>query len=339
VTEIVLRRPFDAHAHLRDGDLLRAVRPATASWCGAVIAMPNLRPPVRTPAEARSYAARIDAAGSPGLTALTPGYLTDASDPVEVVAGFRGGAWPAMKLYPAHATTHAEHGVRSMDAVAGVLSAMDEAGMPLLVHGEGTDPDVDVFDREAVFVDRVLDPVRRRHPNLPIVLEHVSSAAGLAWVRDAGGRTAGTITPHHLVWTRNDLFRAGLRPHCWCLPVVKTAADRDALRVAATSGDPRFFLGTDSAPHPVADKERDGGAAGVFNAPTALQTYAEVFEEHRALHHLDAFASQAGRAFYGLPAEERTIRLVREEQVAAPMWGGVRVFRGGETLRWRVDPD
>ncbi len=334
-------RPDDWHAHFRDGDFAADLLPAHASF-GRVIAMPNLTPPVTTPGDASAYADRLRKCAPAGVTPVAVGYLTDATRPDEVLRGYADGAWKAMKLYPAHATTNAAQGVTDIAALDPVFAAMAGADMPLLVHGEVTDPEVDVFDREEAFLERVLSPLRARHPTLRVVIEHASTAAAVRLVlADASGRLAATVTPHHLVWTRNDLFRSGLRPHCYCLPVVKTEADRRALVEAVTRGDPRFFLGTDSAPHPVHRKEADGGAAGVFNAPTALATYAEVFEEAGALDHLATFASTAGAQFYGVPVATTATRLRPTPWTPDDVWstraGPVRVFRGGERLRWRVD--
>lgn len=338
IDSLTLTLPDDWHAHLRDGELLRAVLPATAAHFGRAIAMPNLVAPVVTAADGRAYRQRILDALPPGaqFEPLIVGYLTDTTQKSDVLAGFAEGTFLGMKLYPAHATTHSAAGVSDIGAITSVLEAMASVGMPLLVHAEVTDPDVDVFDREAVFVDRVLAPLHERLPTLPVVLEHVTSTIGVAWVQSTSRKVAATITPHHLLWTRNVLFAGGLRPHCWCLPVVKTAADRQALREAACSGDPRFFLGTDSAPHVVAHKERDGGAAGVFNAPTALSAYAMVFDEMGALPALEAFASQSGPAFYGLQPNPTTVTLTRQAWTAPSTIGGVRVFLGGEQLPFTV---
>ncbi len=267
-------------------------------------------------------------------------YLTDAADPAEIARGYAEGVFAAVKLYPAHATTNSAFGVADLDRVSAVLERMAAIGMPLLIHGEVTDPEVDLFDREAVFIDRVLDPLRRRLPELRIVLEHITTEEAADYVADAGPNLAATITAHHLVINRNAIFAGGIRPHLYCLPIAKREKHRRALRRAAVSGDARFFLGTDSAPHPVAAKETACGCAGIFTAPCALETYVEVFEEENALDRFEAFAALNGPAFYRLPPNEARITLRREplsvpEQVGA---GDIAlaVFRGGETLRWRL---
>lgn len=334
--QLVLRRPDDWHLHLRDGEMLAAVAPHSRAF-GRVIAMPNLSPPITTVAAAAAYRERIEAAG---LRPLMTCYLTDRADPGELARGFCEGVWVAAKLYPAKATTNSEHGVTDVAQVMAALERMAEIGMPLLVHGEVTDPDVDVFDREAAFLDRVLGPLCARLPSLKVVLEHATTREAVAFVQSAPRHVAATLTPHHLWWNRNALFDGGLRPHAYCLPVLKRERDRLALRAAATSGDPRFFAGTDSAPHAVARKEQDCGCAGVFCAPTALAAYAQVFEDEGALDRLEGFLSLHGAAFYGLPPSEERVALLREPWtppvVVPAAEGGVRVFLGGEVLRWRV---
>ncbi len=311
---ITLRRPDDWHLHLRDGAMLRAVLPATAAVFGRAVVMPNLVPPVVTAAAARAYRDRIlDALPSGSrFEPLMTAYLTEATDPDDLAAGARDGLFTAVKLYPAGATTNSHAGVRSIAAVAPVLERMQAIDLPLLVHGEVVDPAIDIFDREAVFLDRVLEPLRRDFPALRIVLEHVTTRQGVAWVRaQADGRVAATITPHHLVLNRNDLLVGGIRPHFYCLPILKREEHRLALREAATSGDPRFFLGTDSAPHPIGAKEAACGCAGVFNAHAALSVYAAVFEAEGALDRLEVFASLNGPRFYGLPPNEDRLTLER----------------------------
>jgi len=268
-------------------------------------------------------------------------YLTDATDPEEVARGYEERVFAAVKLYPANATTNSALGVTNYDRVSPVFERMAGLGMPLLIHGEVTEPAVDVFDREAVFIERVLDPLRRRLPELRIVLEHVTTEEAVAYVGSSGANLAATITAHHLVINRNAIFAGWVRPHLYCLPIAKREKHRLALRRAATSGDKRFFLGTDSAPHPVAAKETACGCAGIFTAPCALETYAEVFEEEKALDRLEAFASLNGPKFYGLPPNQTRITL-RHEPLPVPERIGqgentVVPFRAGETLRWRLD--
>jgi dihydroorotase len=267
-------------------------------------------------------------------------YLTDGADPAELARGKEEGVWVASKLYPAHATTNSAHGVTSMDAIARGLEAMEKAGMPLLVHGEVTDPEVDIFDREAVFLDRVLAPLIKRHQGLKIVLEHITTREGVQFVEAHPGRLGGTITPHHLSYNRNALFKGGIRPHFYCLPIAKREEHRLALRKAATSGSPQFFLGTDTAPHTADTKECACGCAGVFNAPVAMQIYAQVFMEETALDKLESFASLNGPRFYGLPVNEEHITLQARpldapEQVEVP--GGnksIVVFRPDTPVGW-----
>jgi dihydroorotase len=339
---ITLRRPDDWHVHFRDGEMLRAVALLTAMQFARAIVMPNLVPPVTTVAAARAYRERILTALPEGadFTPLMTCYLTDATDPDEVVRGFEAGVFAAVKLYPAHATTHSAHGVTDIDRVMPVLERMAGIGVPLLIHGEVTDPDVDIFDREPVFIDRVLDPLRRRLPELRVVLEHVTTEEAVACVRDGGPNLAATITAHHLIINRNAIFQGGIRPHLYCLPIAKRERHRLALRRAATSGDPHFFLGTDSAPHAIPTKETACGCAGIFTAASALELYAAVFEEEGALDRLEAFASVSGPAFYRLPANETRIMLRREPWAVPHRIGdgdlAVTPFRAGESLRWRL---
>jgi dihydroorotase len=341
---ITLRRPDDWHVHLRDGAMLKAVLPYTARSFARAIVMPNLVPPVATVAAAESYRARILAALPADLagrfTPLMTCYLTDDANPEQIERGFKTGVFTAVKLYPANATTNSASGVTDLAKCRGALAKMERIGMPLLIHGEVTDPLVDVFDREAVFIERVLAKLMRDFPGLKIVLEHVTTREAVAFVRDAGPTLAATITAHHLTISRNALFAGGLRPHLYCLPVAKREVHRLALRDAATSGEPKFFLGTDSAPHPVHDKEKDCGCAGIFSAPAALEIYAQAFEEEDALAKLEAFASLSGPRFYGLKANEETITLKREAwtppaEISSDA-GAVKVFRGGERLGWRA---
>ncbi len=305
--------------------------------------MPNLVPPVVDVASACAYRQRILAAlpAETGFAPLMTCYLTDGTDPAAVAAGYREGVFAAVKLYPAHATTHSAHGVTDIGKVMAVLQAMADIGMPLLVHGEVTDPEVDIFDREAVFIERILDPLRRTLPELRIVLEHITTEEAVAYVASGGPNLAATITAHHLQINRNALFAGGIRPHLYCLPIAKREKHRRALRRAAISGNPAFFLGTDSAPHAAPTKETACGCAGVFSAPAALEIYAEVFEEERALDRLEAFASLNGPRFYRLPVNEERVRLRREDWIVPARIGegelAVVPFRAGETLRWTLD--
>jgi dihydroorotase len=339
---ITLRRPDDWHVHLRDGAMLKAVLPATARNFARAVVMPNLAPPVTSVAAAEAYRARILAALPPELagkfTPLMTCYLTDDASADEIERGFKTGVFTAVKLYPANATTNSAAGVSDLAKCRAVLARMEKLGMPLLIHGEVTDPYVDVFDREAVFIERVLKGLVHDFPGLKIVLEHVTTEDAVDFVQAAGPNIAATITAHHLVINRNALFAGGLRPHMYCLPIAKRETHRQALRLAAISGDPKFFLGTDSAPHPVHDKEKDCGCAGIFSAPAALEIYASVFDEENALGQLEAFASLNGPAFYGLPANEERITLTRESwtvpaEISSDA-GAVKVFKGGENVAW-----
>jgi dihydroorotase len=335
---ITIRRPDDWHLHLRDGAMLQAVLPYTARAFGRAIVMPNLSPPVTTIAAAKAYRERIVAAlpANAHFTPLMTAYLTDATEPAEIAHGFTEGAWVAAKLYPANATTNSAHGVTDIAKIERVLARMADIGMPLLVHGEVTDPGIDVFDREAVFIERVLAPLMARLPSLRIVLEHVTTRAAVNFAESAGPTLAATITAHHLVINRNALFQGGLRPHLYCLPIAKREEDRLALRRAATSGNTKFFLGTDSAPHPVKEKECDCGCAGIFSAPNALEIYARVFDEENALDKFEAFASRNGPHFYGMPVNNETITLKRREQTVAQEIASVRPFLAGQTLPWQI---
>ena len=341
---LTLRRPDDWHLHLRDGAMMAAVLPCTARQFARAIVMPNLVPPVTTVAAAEAYRARILKALPPGIdfTPLMTAYLSDDSDPGEIERGHRAGVFTAAKLYPAHATTHSAQGVTDIGKIAPVLERMAHLGMPLLIHGEVTDPAVDVFDREVVFIERVLKPLMQRLPALKIVLEHITTRDAADFVAGAGPNLAATITAHHLVINRNALFAGGFRPHMYCLPVAKRETHRLALRRAAVSDNEKFFLGTDSAPHPVHDKERDCGCAGIFSAPVALESYAQVFDEENALDRLEAFASLNGPRFYGLTPNEGRVTLRRRAWTVpvevATGAGPVRSFRAGETLAWQLAP-
>lgn len=335
---LTLRRPDDWHVHLRDGLMLEAVAPYTARQFARAIVMPNLESPITTAALAEAYRERILAA-APGFEPLMTCYLTDDSDPAELTGGFQRGAWAAAKLYPAHATTNSAHGVTGVRNIYPVLEAMQRAGMPLLIHGEDTDPAVDVFDREKAFIDRTFTSLLRDFPSLKMVFEHITTAEAADFVMAGGDNLAATITPQHLIINRNALFAGGLRPHAYCLPVAKREAHRLAIRKAATSGSPKFFLGTDSAPHSVERKESGCGCAGIFNAPFALESYAKVFDEEGALDRLEAFASDYGPRFYGLPPNEGRVVLERAPVTvpeSMPAAGtNVVPFHAGETLPWR----
>lgn len=338
---LVIRRPDDWHVHLRDGAMLKAVVNHTARQFGRAIVMPNLSPPVTTAALAEAYRDRILAALGPGLAfqPLMTCYLTDSTDPADVERGFAGKVFTAAKLYPANATTNSAHGVTDVARIYPVLERMQAIGMPLLVHGEVTDPAVDIFDREAVFIERVFSRIARDFPALKAVFEHVTTAEAVAFVTASGPNIGATVTPHHLRINRNALFEGGLRPHMYCLPVAKREKHRLALRKAAVSGSPKFFLGTDTAPHAVPRKEAACGCAGIFNAPFALESYAMTFEEEGALDRLEAFASEHGPRFYGLPLNEGRIVLERAPAAVPEQVGegaeALKPFHAGETLPWR----
>ncbi len=339
---LTIRRPDDWHLHFRDGDTMRAVVPYTARQFARAIVMPNLAPPVTTTALAAAYRERILAAVPEGVdfTPLMMAYLTDESDADDLVAGHADGVLTAAKLYPAGATTNSAHGVTHIANIMGVLERMAEIGMPLCVHGEVTTPDIDIFDREAVFIDRVLQPLVDRLPTLRVIFEHITTMQAVAFVESAGPNIAATITPQHLHINRNDILVGGIRPHMYCLPVAKREQHRLALRGAATSGSAKYFLGTDSAPHHRHAKESDCGCAGIFNAPFALESYIQVFEDEGALDRFEAFASLNGPAFYGLAPNEGHITLEKVPvEVPAEVDGGeaqIVPFHAGETLNWRL---
>ena len=342
---LTLRRPDDWHLHLRDGAMLRAVLPESARHFARAIIMPNLVPPVVTADDARAYRDRIIAALPEG-TAFTPLmtlYLTEETDPADVARAHAEGLITAVKLYPAGATTNSASGVRDFDKVRPVLEAMAEAGCPLCVHGEVTDPEIDIFDREAVFIDRVLDPVRRATPGLKVVMEHVTTRDGVEYIKSADSGLGGTITTHHLIINRNHILVGGIKPHYYCLPVAKREEHRLALRAAATGGDARFFLGTDSAPHTDANKQSACGCAGCFTSTNTMSILAHVFDEENALDRLEGFAALNGPALYGLPANADTISLTKTDRpVAYPDQivtgdGPVTVFDPGFPLYWQVD--
>lgn len=342
MTRLTIRRPDDWHVHLRDGAALQAVVSYTAARFSRAVVMPNLKPPVTTTAQALGYRERILAALPPEATLqpLMTLYLTDQTSPAEIERAHASGAIVGCKLYPAGATTHSEAGVTDVTRLDAVLARMSELGMVLQVHGEVTDPEVDVFEREACFIERVLAPLATRFPQLKIVVEHVTSRAAVEFVRGARPGIAATITPQHLLFNRNAMFQGGLRPHLYCLPVLKSEPDRHALLEAATGGNPRFFLGTDSAPHPRQAKEAACGCAGIFSAHAGIELYAEAFEAAGALARLQGFASEAGADFYGLPRNASTLTLVREAWSAPatlPFGEGDLVpLRGGEAIAWRL---
>ena len=347
MTTLTIRRPDDWHLHLRDGAVLQAVLPHSSAHFARAIIMPNLVPPVVTTADAAAYRSRIMAALPAGhaFTPLMTLYLTEETDADDVVAGFRSGEITAVKLYPAGATTNSQSGVRDIDKVVPVLERMAEAGVPLCVHGEVTDPAIDIFDREAVFIDRVLDPLRRRVPSLRVVMEHVTTKDGVDYARSGGDGLAATITTHHLIINRNAILAGGIRPHYYCLPVAKRETHRLALREAAISGDARFFLGTDSAPHLDPLKECACGCAGIFSATNTLGCLAHVFEEEGALDRLEAFVSLNGPAFYRLPPNEQRVTLRRhDEPVAFPAKidtadGPVTLFDPMFPIHWNLVED
>ena len=339
---LTIRRPDDWHVHLRDHAVLAGVLPYTARQFARAIVMPNLSPPVTTAAGVAAYRARIEAAVPAGLAfrPLMTAYLTDATVAADIAQGYAQGVFIAAKLYPAHATTGSAHGVTDVANIRGVLETMQDIGMPLLVHGEVTDHEVDIFDREAVFIERVLAPLVHELPGLKVVFEHITTAEAAAFVEGTGPNVAATITPQHLHINRNAMLVGGIRPHAYCLPVAKREAHRLALRKAATSGSPKYFLGTDSAPHAVSAKESACGCAGIFNAPYALESYVTVFDEEGALDKFQGFASEHGPRFYQLPLNEGTVTLERA-QVTVPgvvdaNGTSIVPFHAGTNLPWRL---
>ncbi|PWK62881.1 dihydroorotase [Roseicyclus mahoneyensis] len=341
---LTIRRPDDWHLHLRDGAMLAGVLPETARHFARAIVMPNLVPPVVTGEHARAYRDKIMAALPEGMVfePLMTLYLTETTDPEDIARAAADGLVHAVKLYPAGATTNSQSGVRDLTRVTGVLEKMAEIGLTLCIHGEVTDPHVDIFDREQVFLETVLDPLRARIPSLKVTLEHITTSHGIDYVASASGDIAGTITTHHLMINRNHILAGGIRPHYYCLPVAKRATHQQALRRAATSGNPRFFLGTDSAPHTDPTKEAACGCAGVFSATNTMSCLAHVFEEDGALDRLEGFASLFGPARYGLAPNETTITLEkRPEPLDYPAKiitgaGPVTVFDPGHPLHWHV---
>ncbi|WP_299663492.1 dihydroorotase [uncultured Ruegeria sp.] len=340
---LTIRRPDDWHLHLRDGAMLQAVLPETARHFARAIIMPNLVPPVVTGDQAAAYRDCILAAlpGDMTFEPLMTLYLTEDTDPADVAAAHASGLVKAVKLYPAGATTNSSSGVHNFDKVRAVLEKMAEIGLPLCVHGEVTDADIDIFDREAVFIDRVLDPIRKTTPGLRVVMEHITTSNGVDYVKSHDKDLGATITTHHLIINRNHILVGGIKPHYYCLPVAKREEHRLALLTAATSGDARFFLGTDSAPHTDANKEMACGCAGCFTATNTMSLLAEMFERAEALDKLEAFTSINGPAFYRVPVNEETITLTKGEEVVYPTKiessdGPVTVFDPGFPLHWRV---
>ncbi len=339
---LTITRPDDWHIHFRDGAAMASVLPHTARVFARAIAMPNLKPPVVTIADAAAYRQRLLAAVPPGVTfdPLMTLYLTDNTSSDEIRRARASGFVHAVKYYPAGATTNSDSGVTEMTRAYPAIAAMEETGMPLLLHGEVTDADVDVFDREAVFIERHLTRLMKDFPQLRIVLEHITTRQAAEFIAAAPGNVAATITVHHLLYNRNAMFRGGIRPHLYCLPVLKRETHRQALIEAATSGDPKYFLGTDSAPHAISAKESACGCAGIYTAHAAIELYAEAFEDAGALDKLEAFASFYGADFYGLPRNRESITLRREpwEMPGAIAMGDERLIplRAGEGLRWRI---
>jgi dihydroorotase len=339
---LTLRRPDDWHVHLRDGAMLQSVAAYTARQFARAIVMPNLSPPMTTVRATRAYRDRIFAATSgQDFTPLMTAYLTDTTDADDIVRGAEEGVFTAAKLYPAHATTGSAHGVTDIANIRGVIARMEAIGLPLLIHGEVTDPAIDIFDREKIFIEQILHGLVRDFPALKIVFEHITTADAVSFVESMPDTVAATITPHHLHINRNAMFAGGIRPHAYCLPVAKREAHRLALCKAAISGNPKFFLGTDSAPHAVSAKESACGCAGIFNAPYALESYAIVFEEEAALDKLEGFASEFGPRFYGLPLNEERVTL-RRGTVTVPASieaAGTSVvpFHASEMIGWTLE--
>jgi len=343
VTSLTLTRPDDWHLHLRDDEALAAVVGASARQMGRAIIMPNLKPPVTTTEQARAYRERILAALPAGsaFEPLMTLYLTDRTPAEEIERAHESGLVKAVKLYPAGATTNSDSGVTDLAHCDEAIAAMARLGMPLLVHGEVTDAEIDIFDREAVFIERVMKPLLERHPSLRVVFEHITTADAAEFVTAAPANVAATITAHHLLYNRNHMLVGGIRPHYYCLPILKRERHRQALLAAATSGNPKFFLGTDSAPHAQGDKESACGCAGAYTAPAAIELYAEAFEEAGALDRLEGFASHFGPDFYGLPRNAESVTLVREpwqlpESLAYVGDSRIVPLRAGETLAWKL---
>ena len=344
--EIIIRRPDDWHVHLRDGAMLDAVLPFTARQFSRAIVMPNLAVPVTTAALAADYRRKIlqalpDEKTCEGFVPLMTCYLTDETSANDISQGYTDGIFAAAKLYPANATTNSAHGVTNINELDAVFEGMQDIGMPLLVHGEVTDPKVDIFDREAIYIERVLILLTKKFPKLKIVLEHVTTKDAVDFVRAHQNQVSATITAHHLMLNRNDIFQGGIHPHRYCLPIAKREVHQLALREAATSGDTCFFLGTDTAPHPLSDKEAACGCAGIFTAVNALELYTQVFDEENKLEKLEGFASLHGSAFYGMDLNDEHVTLVRENiriPGSIPISDGssIRPFRAGQTLGWKL---
>ena len=345
-SSITIRRPDDWHVHLRDDEMLLAVAPFTANVFARAIIMPNLKKPVSTMADAIAYRKRIinatsKSAGGSGFTPLMTAYLTDNTSAADIENGFKTGVFTAAKLYPAGATTNSESGVTDIEKISAVVEKMEELSMPLLVHGEVTNPEIDIFDREAVFIDRVLEPLLSKHPALKVVFEHITTSQAVHFVRAQGPRVGATITAHHLMINRSDMFRGGIRPHLYCLPIAKREGHRLSLIEAATSGEKSFFLGTDTAPHTVHAKESACGCAGIFSSPAAIEMYAGVFDDAGALDKLETFASLNGPAFYGMEANSDEITLHRETwkiPETIDVGGGEKVspFMAGSEINWMI---
>jgi dihydroorotase len=340
-TRITLRRPDDWHAHFRSGAMLRLVAPHHARVFGRAIAMPNLLPPVTTTALAQDYQAEFDTANLGKFKPLLTCYLTDHTDADDLAHGFAKKIFYAAKLYPAHATTNSAHGVADIQKIYSVFDRMQKINMPLLIHGEVTDPTIDIFDREAIFIDRIMQPLRRDFPALKIVMEHITTKDAVDFIEAQNGEVGATITIQHLMLNRNDMLVGGIRPHYYCLPILKRSQHQAALRAAATSGKATYFLGTDSAPHTRNKKENACGCAGVYTALAALECYAEVFDEENALDYLENFASINGAKFYGLPVNEEMITLIKQPQnIPAGIQGDDNItlipFRAGETVAWSI---
>lgn len=342
VTTLIIRRPDDWHVHFRDGDTLKTVVPYTSQFFGRAIVMPNLVPPVTNIEMAKSYRERILQAVPQGqqFMPLMTCYLTDTTNADELIRGFNEGIFTACKLYPANATTNSSHGVSDIKNIYSVFAAMEQAGMPLLIHGEVTASHIDIFDREARFIEQVMQPLRKDFPKLKIVFEHITTKEAAQYVQEADDYLAATLTPQHLMFNRNHMLVGGLRPHLYCLPILKRNIHQDALRAAVATGNERFFLGTDTAPHSQHRKESSCGCAGVFNAPTALAAYATVFEELDALDHFEAFCSLNGPKFYSLPVNQGHIQLTKEENITVESihCGDDHLipFLAGEDSRWSV---
>ena len=341
--QITIIRPDDWHLHVRDGKMLTSVVPYTARQFARAIIMPNLTPPVTSKEMAASYRDRILAAVPEGVdfTPLMTAYMTDGTDPEDLAAGHAEGIYTAVKLYPANATTNSAFGVTDVTKIDHVFARMAEIGMPLLVHGEVTDPKTDIFDRESIFIETILKPLIGRHPDLKVVLEHITTEQAVEFVKSAGDKVGATITQHHMMINRTDMFKGGIRPHLYCLPIAKREQHRQAVRDAGTSGHKRFFLGTDSAPHPTHAKESSCGCAGIFNAPTAIEHYAQIFDEDGRLENFEGFASKNGPAFYGLPENTETITLTRQDTLipdSLDLDTGDKIlpFMAGETVSWSL---